>query len=519
VTSSEPVDLLIVGGGVNGTGIARDAAGRGLSVLLCEQDDLAGHTSSASSKLIHGGLRYLEQREFRLVREALREREVLLRAAPHIIWPLRFVLPYDAAQRPAWMIRLGLFLYDHLGGRERLPGSQAIDLTTDPAGLPLRPELKKGFAYADCWVDDARLVVLNAIDAGERGAQILTRTRCTAARRANELWYAELDPGAGSPVREVRARALVNATGPWVARFLDQALQMPGPSHVRLVKGGHIILPRLYDHPDPYILQNDDGRVVFVIPYERDYTLIGTTDLDYDDQPDAVAITDDEIEYLCRAVSRYLAQPVLPEQVTWTYAGVRPLFDDANKDVSAVTRDYAFDLEAPAGDAPLLSVFGGKITTYRKLAEHALTKLQPVLGFAGGAWTADAPLPGGDLPEADFDGFLEGLQRERPWLPPALARRYARAYGTRVSALLDGADGLADLGEPLGDGLYEAEADYLVRHEWARTAEDILFRRSKLGLHVDAATAARLGAWLDRDTEDGSAAQGPESLPTGPGSE
>ena len=498
--SSEPVDLLIVGGGVNGTGIARDAAGRGLSVLLCEQDDLAGHTSSASSKLIHGGLRYLEQREFRLVREALLEREVLLRAAPHIIWPLRFILPYDGEQRPAWMIRLGLFLYDHLGGRERLLRSEAIDLTSDPAGRPLRPELKKGFAYADCWVDDARLVVLNAIDARERGAEILTRTRCTAARRANDLWYAELDPGGGRPVRQVRARALINATGPWVSRFLGTALQMSGPSHVRLVKGGHIVVPRLYDHPDPYILQNSDGRVVFVIPYERRYSLIGTTDMDYDDEPGKVAITQDEIEYLCRAVSRYLSRPVTPDQVIWSYAGVRPLFDDASKDVSAVTRDYVFDLEARAGEAPLLSVFGGKITTYRKLAEHALAKLQPVLGFDRGAWTAAASLPGGDLPNADFEAFFGALQMERTWLPPALARRYARAYGTRVATLLGAAHGIADLGERLGGGLYEAEVEYLVQNEWAQTAEDILWRRSKLGLHVGYETAARLRAWLGRKT-------------------
>ena len=519
MTSSEPVDLLIVGGGVNGTGIARDAAGRGLRVLLCEQDDLAAHTSSASSKLIHGGLRYLEQRQFRLVREALLEREVLLRAAPHIIRPLRFVLPHGGGQRPAWLIRLGLFLYDHLGGRERLPASQAVDLTADPAGVPLKPEFTKGFAYADCWVDDARRVVLNALAAAARGAEILPRTRGAAARRANRIWYAELDPGGGRPTREVRARALVNATRPWVVRFLAERLQLSGPSHVRLVKGGHVILPRLYDHPDPYILQNDDGRVVFVIPYEQDYTLIGTTDLDYEGDPAAVAITAEEIDYLCRAAGRYLSRPVLPEQVLWTYAGVRPLVDDGRTDVSAVTRDYAFDLEAPEGDAPLLSVFGGKITTYRRLAEHALGRLQPVLGFAGEAWTAAAPLPGGDLPDADFEAFLDALQQERPWLPPALARRYARAYGTRVALLLDGAHGLADLGERLGEGLYAAEVDYLVRSEWAQTAEDILFRRSKLGLHLGDEAAARLAAWLGRKPEDASAPAASDRLPGPPGTE
>ncbi len=501
MSSNEPVDLLVVGGGVNGTGIARDAAGRGLKVILCEQDDLARHTSSASSKLIHGGLRYLEHYEFRLVREALVEREVLLRAAPHIIWPLRFILPHDRQQRPAWLIRLGLFLYDHLGGRRRLPGSEAIDLRRDPVGQPLKPDYERGFAYADCFVDDARLVVLNAIDAHERGAEILTRTRCTAARRANGLWYAALAPGAGGPPRQVRARALVNATGPWVSRFLKDQLQMSAPSDLRLVKGGHIIVPRLYDHPCPYILQNTDRRVVFVIPYEQKFSLIGTTDVDYPEEPSLVDIGDDEIDYLCRTVSRYFRRSLTPNKVEWTYAGVRPLYDDASGDVSAITRDYVFDLDEPDDGAPLLSVFGGKITTYRKLAEHALEQLRPAMGFEGRAWTAGACLPGGDLPGADFDAFLTALRLERAWLPPALARRYARAYGTRVTALLDGARGLRDLGEPLGDGLYEAEVDYLIRKEWARTAEDILFRRSKLGLHVSDETAAHLRAWLGRNTD------------------
>jgi glycerol-3-phosphate dehydrogenase len=500
VSSNEAVDLLVVGGGVNGTGIARDAAGRGLKVLLCEQDDLASHTSAASSKLIHGGLRYLEHCEFRLVREALIEREVLRRAAPHLIWPLRFILPHDRRQRPAWLIRLGLFLYDHLGGRRLLPPSEAIDLRVDPVGAPLKPEFARGFAYADCFVDDARLVVLNALDARERGAEIVTRSRCMAARRANGLWYAALEQG-GGPVRQVRARALVNATGPWVSRFLSDRLQMSAPRDLRLVKGGHIIVPRLYDHPCPYILQHSDRRVVFVIPYERTFSLIGTTDVDYDGEPSLVDIGDDEIDYLCQVVSRYFREPLTPDRVAWTYAGVRPLYDDASRDVSAITRDYVFDLDEPDDDAPLLSVFGGKITTSRKLAEHALNQLRPTMRFEGAAWTAGAPLPGGDIPDGDFEAFLAVLQLERPWLPSELARRYARAYGTRVGALLDGARGLDDLGEPLGEGVYEAEVDYLVREEWARTAEDILFRRSKLGLHVSEATAARLRAWLGRNTD------------------
>jgi glycerol-3-phosphate dehydrogenase len=505
LASDQPVDLLVVGGGVNGTGIARDAAGRGLSVLLCEQDDLAEHTSSASSKLIHGGLRYLEHYEFRLVREALIEREVLLRAAPHIIWPLRFVLPHSPAQRPAWMIRLGLFLYDHLGGRDKLPGSARLDLAHDPLGAPLKDEFSTGFAYADCWVEDARLVVLNAMDAAERGAVILTRTRCAAARRKNRHWQVTLQPREGGAARTVQARALINASGPWVSRFLTEQLGRPALKKARLVKGAHIVVPRLYDHESPYILQHTDGRVVFIIPYEQDFSLIGTTDSDYHGDPAEVAITDDEIAYLCGAVSRYLKQPVTPDQVRWAYAGVRPLYDDAAGDVSAVTRDYAFDLDSEGG-APLLSVFGGKITTYRKLAEHALSKLQPVLGFERRTWTQTQPLPGGDMPGADFDHFLHELTARRAWLPPSLARRYARAYGTRVDRLLDGAAGLDDLGEDLGDGLYEAEVDYLAKHEWALTDKDILWRRSKLALHVSDATAARLRAWLGRNGETEQAA-------------
>jgi glycerol-3-phosphate dehydrogenase len=492
--SEQPVDLLVIGGGVNGTGIARDAAGRGLSVLLCEQDDLAQHTSSASSKLIHGGLRYLEHYEFRLVREALIEREVLLRAAPHIIWPLRFVLPHSPEQRPAWMIRLGLFLYDHLGGRDKLPGSARLDLAHDALGDPLKDQFGTGFTYADCWVDDARLVVLNAMDAFERGAKILTRTRCAAAERTERLWQATLQPRDGGPTRTVQARALINASGPWVSRFLTEQLDRPALKKVRLVKGAHIVVPRLYDHDSPYILQHTDGRVVFVIPYEQDFSLIGTTDSDYRGDPAEVAITDDEVDYLCAAVSRYLKQPVTPDQVRFAYAGVRPLFDDATGDVSAVTRDYAFDLDGDG--APLLSVFGGKITTYRKLAEHALEKLQPLLGFERRTWTHAQPLPGGDMPGADFDRFLDELIAGCGWLPPALARRYARAYGTRALRLLDGAAGLDDLGEHLGDGLYEAEVDYLMQHEWAVSDEDILWRRSKLALHVSDATRTRLCARL-----------------------
>jgi glycerol-3-phosphate dehydrogenase len=509
LSEAEPVDLLIVGGGINGTGIARDAAGRGLKVVLCEQGDLANYTSSASSKLIHGGLRYLEQHEFRLVREALIEREVLLRAAPHIIWPLRFILPHSPAQRPAWMIRLGLFLYNHLGGRKILPSARRINLRRDPGGGPLKDTVRTAFAYPDCWVEDARLVVLNALDAHERGAQILTRTRCTSARRANGLWYADLAATAEGPERLVRARALVNAAGPWVSSFLADRTDLAKPGRVRLVKGSHIVVPKLYEHDDPYILQNPDGRVVFVIPYEGRFSLIGTTEVDYDGDPAEVRIAPTEVVYLCNAVGRYFRDAPKPDQVVWTFAGVRPLYDDAEVNLSAVTRDYVFDLDQVAGEAPLLSIFGGKITTYRKLAEHALAKLQPVLEFSGGIWTANVPLPGGDLPGGDFEAFVRELQRAARWLPSDLARRYARAYGSRVERFLVGARGLGDLGERLGEGLYEAEVDYLRRCEWAVTAEDVLWRRSKLGLHVGAEAIARLNALLGHKVERPHAALAP----------
>lgn len=496
MSHDEAFDLLVIGGGINGVGIARDAAGRGLKVLLCEQGDLGQATSSASSKLIHGGLRYLEQYEFRLVREALIEREVLLAAAPHIIWPLRFVLPHVKELRPAWMLRAGLFLYDHLGGRKRLPASQSLDLRRDPAGAPLVEGITKGFAYADCWVEDSRLVVLNALDAAERGAEVVTRTACSTARREGGIWTATLTPADGGAERQIRARALVNAAGPWVMEVLGQVAGANRRSTLRLIKGSHIVVPRLHDGDEAYILQTRDQRVVFVIPYEGDYSLIGTTDMEFEGDPAAAAITAEETAYLCQAVSRYFKRPVTPENVVWTYAGVRPLYDDDSGKASTVTRDYVFDVDAPEGAAPMLSVFGGKITTYRKLAEHAMSRLSPLLGLSDEGWTAAAALPGGDLPDADFEAFLAGLRQARPWLPAALARRLARAYGSRVSEILGEAESLAELGEDLGGGLTEAEADYLVRREWAQTAEDILWRRSKLGLHAPAETTERLQSWL-----------------------
>lgn len=490
------VDILIVGGGVNGAGIARDAAGRGLSVLLCEQNDLGSGTSSASTKLIHGGLRYLEHYEFRLVREALIEREVLLRAAPHIVRPLRFVLPHNGSMRPAWLVRLGLFLYDHLGGRELLPGSRSVDLRSEPAGAALQPQFAKAFEYSDCWVEDARLVVLTAMDAQERGADIRTRTRCVAARRDGDLWRVRLAPAEGGEEREVTARALVNAAGPWVADVLNARIGLNARGSVRLIKGSHIVVPRLFEGDQAYIFQNDDRRIVFAIPYEGDYTLIGTTDVDYDGDPAAVAIAEDEVAYLCRAVSGYFKQTVTSDRIVWTYSGVRPLYDDKSKDASAVTRDYVLELDAPEDAAPLLSVFGGKITTFRRLAEQAVDRLAAPLGVSAGPWTADAPLPGGDIPSADFEAFLAGLRRDRPWLPELLARRYARAYGTRTDDLLGDAGSLDQLGEDFGDGLHEAELRYVVAREFVTVPEDFFWRRSKMGLHAGEKARSAVAAWF-----------------------
>jgi glycerol-3-phosphate dehydrogenase len=488
-------DLMIIGGGINGVGIARDAAGRGLKVLLCEQDDLASHTSSASTKLIHGGLRYLEHYEFGLVRKALQEREVLLRAAPHIIWPLRFVMPHVSSLRPAWMIRLGLFLYDHLGGkRELLPGSCSINLRTHPAGTALKPSLKKGFVYSDAWVQDARLVLLNARDATDKGATILTRTRLVAAQRHETEWICKLQSTIDNHETIVKSRALVNAAGPWVGDLLNHTLQINAKHNVRLVKGSHIVTRRLFDHPYAYIFQNTDKRIVFAIPYETDFTLIGTTDVEYNGDPSAVKISPEEITYLCDAVNQYFKKSINPNDVVWSYAGVRPLLEEEINDPSAVTRDYRLELDIKK--APLLSVFGGKITTYRKLAEEAMEKLQSPLVFSETPWTEKAALPGGNIPNADFASFLNTIELNYPWLPASLAERYARAYGTRIDILIGNAKNMTELGEDFGGGLYEIEIEYLRQYEWARTAEDILWRRSKLGLHVDTKTREQLEEWL-----------------------
>ncbi|AOJ69909.1 MULTISPECIES: glycerol-3-phosphate dehydrogenase [Burkholderia] len=508
MTQQNRYDLLVVGGGINGAGIARDAAGRGLSVLLCEQDDLASHTSSSSTKLIHGGLRYLEYKEFGLVRKALQERETLLRAAPHIIWPLRFVMPHMPNLRPAWLIRIGLFLYDHLAKRELLPGSRGIVMRRHPAGAPLVDSIKRGFVYSDGWVDDARLVVLNALDAQERGARILTRTKLVSAERRDGQWHARLQRADGTTL-DVRARAVANAAGPWVGDVLHGALGRGAQHSVRLVKGSHIVTRRLFDHDHAYIFQNPDKRIIFAIPYERDFTLIGTTDVEYHDDPSRVAIDRDETRYLCESINRYFKRKISPADVCWTYSGVRPLLEDENADnPSAVTRDYRLEMDGGEG-APLLSVFGGKITTFRKLAEEATDMLGGMLGASRGAWTAGVPLPGGDIADARFAPFAEAFAKRHPWLPAGLARRYARAYGTRAERVIGDAKSLAALGAELAPGLYEAELRYLRDAEWASCADDVLWRRSKLGLHVapgtlDTVTAA-LDAWFGAAREAASA--------------
>ncbi len=485
-------DLLVVGGGINGTGIARDAAGRGLSVLLVEQDDLAAHTSSASTKLIHGGLRYLEELHFALVRKALIEREVLLRSAPHIMRPLHFIMPHAPHLRPAWMIRAGLFLYDHLARRERLAASGAVDLRRHIAGAALKSGYTRGFVYSDGQTDDARLVVLNALDARERGALILTRTRCERLTEHGGAWRAAL---AGAEGRiQVAARVAVNASGPWVDRFVQGATPVRTAHRVRLVKGSHIVVPRLFDHRFAYIFQNEDRRIVFAIPYEHDFTLLGTTDVDYHGDPAAVRIDAEELAYLCALANRYFIRETGPGEVLWSYSGVRPLLADESRDPMSVTRDYGLELERRP--APLLSVFGGKITTYRRLAEDAVNLLSPLLGARADPWTVGARLPGGDLPEGSFAVFLRLAERRYPWLPPRLQQRYAHAYGTRIERMLGTAAALGDLGAELLPGLYEREVEYLCREEFARTAEDILWRRTKLGLHLPGANPAPLEAWL-----------------------
>ena len=496
-------DLAVIGGGINGCGIARDAAGRGYSVYLCEMNDLASGTSSWSSKLIHGGLRYLEFYEFRLVREALIEREVLWGIAPHIIAPERFVLPHHDGLRPAWLLRLGLFIYDHLGGRHCLPATRTLNLRRDVAGKPLKPIFKTGFEYSDCTVDDARLVALNAQDAVERGATVDTRTQAVQAEWGSDgIWHLVVEDAATKARHMIKARILVNAGGPWVQEILTQRAGVEAKAHVRLVQGSHIVVPRLYQHDHAYTFQHGDGRVIFVIPYQNDFTLIGTTDRDYEGDPSAVRATQEEIDYLCASASEYLATPIVPSDVVWSYSGVRPLYDDHASEARTATRDYVFELDVPEG-LPVLSVFGGKITTYRKLAEHALEKLEPYLRSGGAPWTGDTALPGGDFATGSVSELTNRLLHDYPFLAQRHAARLTRAYGTNARVVLGRAASVAELGRDFGHTLTEREVRYLMAHEFAQTAEDVVWRRSKLGLWLAKEQVAALDEWMAAQRKPG----------------
>lgn len=486
-------DVFVIGGGINGCGIARDAVGRGYSVALAEMNDFASGTSSGSTKLIHGGLRYLEHYEFRLVREALMEREVLWAMAPHVIWPMRFVLPYHkGGPRPAWLIRLGLFLYDHIGGRKLLPATSTLDMTRNPAGEPLKRLFTKAFEYSDGWVDDARLVVLNARDAADRGAKIMARTRVVSARRENGLWAIEAEDTVTGTREILRAGVLVNATGPWVDRVLTETLGKEDVHNVRLVQGSHIVIKKKFDDPRAYFFQNPDGRIMFAIPYQGDFTLIGTTDRDYVGNPADVHISEAEIDYLCKAASEYFSDPVTKSDVIWSYSAVRPLYDDGASKAQEATRDYVLRLEGKNGEAPLLNVFGGKLTTYRRLAESALERIGGAIGIKGTRWTAGSHLPGGDFSATAYEAEVEKLKACYPFLAASHARRLVRQYGTLAARLLGSARSEADLGRRFGADLYAVEVDWLIGQEWARRADDVLWRRTKLGLKLSPAEAADL---------------------------
>ncbi|TIW21110.1 MAG: glycerol-3-phosphate dehydrogenase [Mesorhizobium sp.] len=489
-------DIFVIGGGINGCGIARDAVGRGFSVYLAEMNDLASGTSSGSTKLIHGGLRYLEFYEFRLVREALMEREVLWKNAPHIIWPMRFVLPYAKGLRPAWLIRLGLFLYDHIGGRKLLPATKTLDMASDPAGKPLKPLFRKAFEYSDGWVNDARLVALNARDAADRGAIIRTRTKVVSARRDGPTWTIKVQNVLTGDTEEVRARLLVNAAGPWVDHVLQTAVGQNEVHNVRLVQGSHIVVAKKFDDPRAYFFQNKDGRIIFAIPYEEEFTLIGTTDRDYPGDPHDVKISDAEIDYLCAAASEYFAVAVKRSDIVWTYSAVRPLYDDGASKAQEATRDYVLKADGGEGVAPLVNAFGGKITTFRRLAESMLEKIEGFLGKRGKPWTHDAPLPGGDFPATGFDAQVARLKKTYPFLDQRLARRFTRLYGTRAEKLLGLAKSNADLGRNFGADLFEVEVRYLAENEWAVTAEDVLWRRTKRGLHFSREQTAALEEFM-----------------------
>ncbi len=488
------LDIFVIGGGINGASVARDAAGRGYSVALAEMNDLASGTSSAATKLIHGGLRYLEHYEFRLVHEALAEREVLWASAPHIIWPLRFVLPHHKGLRPAAVLRAGLAMYDYMGGRRLLPPTKTLDLTRDDAGKPLKPGYRLGFEYSDCWVNDARFVVLNARDAADRGARIHVRTKVVSARRAEGGWTIELDGEGGR--QTVRARMLINAAGPWVDTVINGVLGKNGAHNVRLVQGSHIVVNKLYDHDRCYFFQNSDGRIFFAIPYEDDFTLIGTTDRDYQGDPKDVAITPEETDYLLKAASEYFARAVTRDDIVWTYSGVRPLYDDGASAAQEATRDYVLKLDGDAATGAVINVFGGKLTTSRRLAESVMEKIEGVLGAKGPAWTQKGTLPGGDFGVKSFDAEVRRLGMDYPGMPAGLLRRLMRLYGTKAGVVLGGVKTTDELGAHFGGDLYGAEVDYLVAQEWARTAQDILWRRTKLGLRVGPDDVARLEEYL-----------------------
>ena len=492
---TQTYDLFVIGGGINGAGIARDAAGRGLSVVLCEKDDLAEGTSSRSGKLVHGGLRYLEYYEFRLVREALIEREVLLKAAPHIIWPMRFVLPHSPEDRPAWLVRLGLFLYDHLGGRRRLPGTRTLDLRRDPEGIPILDQYARGFEYSDCWVDDARLVVLNAVGAAEKGAVVLTRTPAVSARREGKLWTIATKNGLTGETSTYQAKCLVNCAGPWVSDVIGRVAGSNSSRNVRLVKGSHIIVPKFWQGANAYLVQNHDKRVIFINPYEGDKALIGTTDIAYEGRAEDVAADEKEIDYLLAAVNRYFKEKLRRQDIITTFSGVRPLFDDGKGNPSAVTRDYVFDLDETGG-APLLNVFGGKITTFRELAERGMQRLKHIFPNMGGNWTEHAPLPGGDMPNADYETFANSLRDTYPWMNRRLLHHYGRLYGTRAKDVIGRTLSLEGLGRHFGGQFYEVEARYLVAREWAQTADDILYRRTKHYLHLTEAERDQFRQWF-----------------------
>ncbi len=499
VTDDAVRDIFVIGGGINGCGIARDAAGRGYSVVLAEMKDFASGTSSASTKLIHGGLRYLEHYEFRLVREALMEREILWAMAPHVIWPMRFVLPFHKAGiRPAWLIRLGLFLYDHIGGRKLLPATRTLDMRSDPSGRPLKKLFDKAFEYSDGWVDDARLVVLNARDAADRGADIRVGTRVVSARRENAHWDVETENVASGKRDVVKARMLVNASGPWVDKVLAGAFGQNDVHNVRLVQGSHIVVRKKFSDPRAYFFQNPDGRIIFAIPYQDDFTLIGTTDRDYEGDPRDARISDEEIDYLCRSASEYFVEPVKRDDIVWTYSGVRPLFDDGASKAQEATRDYVLKTDGNSHQAPLLNVFGGKLTTYRRLAESALEKIGEAIGEKGRKWTAGSRLPGGDFGVGEFDAEVARLAKRYPFLAPAHARRLVRLYGTRASQLLGQARTIEDMGRHFGSDLYEVEVRWLMAEEWAHHAEDVLWRRTKRGLHLTAAEADALEDYMTK---------------------